>query len=51
MEKNLLLKINSKFKNYKLFKIESGASKRLYYRIKDENNSFILMDSSQENQE
>ena len=37
MEKNLLLKINSKFKNYKLFKIESGSSKRLYYRIKDEN--------------
>ena len=51
MEKNLLHKINSKFKNYKLFKIESGSSKRLYYRIKDENNSFILMDSSQENQE
>ena len=41
-------KILLKFKNYEIAKIESGASKRFFYRISNESHSFICMDSGKE---
>ena len=37
-----------KFKNCKIIKIENGASKRKYYRLKKDEQIAILMDSSEE---
>ena len=48
---DLLNKIPSKFHNYQIDKINSGASKRYFYRISNNSNSFICMDSQHEEQE
>ena len=37
-----------KFKNYKINLIKGGASKRKYYRLKEDQQNIILMDSSEE---
>ena len=37
-----------KFKKYKINLIKSGASKRKYYRLKEDQKNIILMDSSEE---
>ena len=45
---NLLNKISSKYKDYKVEKIKGGASKRFYYRLSGKSNSVICLDSSNE---
>ena len=42
---DLFDKIPSKFHDSKIKKIESGASKRYFYRLKHKNISYICMDS------
>ena len=51
MKFDLLDKIPSKFKNYKVERISSGASRRLFYRISSGFNSFICLDSNNEKKE
>lgn len=41
---NIYNKISKKFKNYQIIKIESGASKKIFYRLTDGYKSFILKD-------
>ena len=48
MQKNIRNIIPEKYKNYDIEKIEGGASKRIYYRLKKNNFSIILLDSSLE---
>ena len=43
--------LSSSFKNYNLQKLECGASYREYYRLKKNNKSFILLNSSKEPEE
>lgn len=45
---NLLSRIHSKYKDYKIIRIESGASKRNFYRLLGNDHSIICMDSSKE---
>ncbi|PPR46173.1 MAG: hypothetical protein CFH18_00659 [Alphaproteobacteria bacterium MarineAlpha5_Bin8] len=40
--------ISTKFRNHEIKKLESGASKRLFYRLSKNSKSFIVMDSSNE---
>ena len=51
MKFDLLDKIPSKYKNYKVARISSGASRRLFYRISSGFNSFICLDSNNEKKE
>ena len=46
MTLNLYDKLPSEFKNYKIEKIPSDASLRSFYRIFNNSNSYICMDSS-----
>jgi len=48
MNFDLFDKISSKYKDYKLEKIKSGASKRTFYRLIKGSNSLICLDSSNE---
>ena len=48
MNFDLFDKISSKYKDYKLEKIKSGASKRTFYRLIKNSNSLICLDSSNE---
>ena len=48
---DLLNKISSKYKDYKVEKIKKGASKRYFYRLSDQSNSVICLDSSNEKKE
>ena len=45
---DLFNKISSKYKDYKVEKINSGASKRFFYRLSGKSNSVICLDSSNE---
>ena len=45
---NLLSRIHSKYKDYKIIRIESGASKRNFYRLSKNSQSIICMDSSKD---
>ena len=51
MNFDLFDKISSKYKDYKLEKIKSGASKRTFYRLIKGSNSLICLDSSNEKKE
>jgi len=51
MKFDLLDKIPSKYQNYKVERISSGASRRLFYRISSGFNSFICLDSNNEKKE
>ena len=51
MNFDLFDKISLKYKDYKLEKIESGASKRTFYRLIKGSNSLICLDSSNEKKE
>ena len=51
MNFDLFDKISSKYKDYKVEKIKSGASKRVFYRLVKNSNSFICLDSSNEKKE
>ncbi len=51
MNFDLLDKISSKYKDYKIEKIKSGASKRTFYRLIKDSNSLICLDSSNEKKE
>jgi|ETNmetMinimDraft_23_1059889.scaffolds.fasta_scaffold05492_4 hypothetical protein len=51
MNFDLFDKISSKYKDYKLEKIKSGASKRTFYRLIKNSNSLICLDSSNEKKE
>ena len=51
MNFDLLDKISLKYRDYKLEKIESGASKRIFYRLKKGSNSLICLDSGNEKKE
>ena len=46
--KKIIDKILPKYESYEIKKIESGASKRLFYRLTKNNHSIILMDSETE---
>ena len=46
MKPNYFYKIPQKYKNYKIQKIDSGASKRLFYRLSNDSKSVIFVDSS-----
>ena len=48
---DLFDKISSKYKDYKVEKIEDGASKRFFYRLSGKSNSVICLDSSNEKKE
>ena len=48
MNFDLFDKISSKYKDYKVEKIKSGASKRTFYRLVKGSNSFICLNSSNE---
>ena len=48
MQSEIRNKIPFKYRNCKIEKIESGASRRLFYRLKNNSNSVICMDSSKE---
>ena len=48
MEHNLLDKITPTYKDYKIEKIESGASRRLFYRLTKDEKTFICLDSGKE---
>lgn len=41
---NISQKLTNEFKNYKIQKIESGASNKIFYRLNDDYKSFILID-------
>ena len=51
MKFDLFNKISPKYKNYKVEKIISGASKRLFFRLSNDSNSVICLDSSNEKKE
>ena len=51
MNFDLLDKISSKYKDYKIEKIKSEASKRTFYRLIKDSNSYICLDSSNEKKE
>ena len=51
MNFDLFDKISSKYKDFKLKKIKGGASKRTFYRLIKDSNSFICLDSSNEKKE
>ena len=51
MNLNLFDKISSKYKDYKIEKIKSEASKRTFYRLIKDSNSLICLDSSNEKKE
>ena len=48
MEPNLLDKISLTYKDYKIEKIQSGASHRLFYRLTKDEKTFICLDSGKE---
>ena len=48
MNFDLLDKISSRYKDYKLENIKSGASKRTFYRLTKGSNSLICLDSRNE---
>ena len=48
MVKNIKKILPKKFKDFKIIKIEGGASKRKYYRLIKNEHKVILMDSSEE---
>lgn len=48
MKSNIVEKIPLKYRNYKINEIESGASDKLFYRIANNNNSYILIDFNNE---
>ena len=48
MELNLLDKIPTIYKDYKIEKIQSGASYRSFYRLTKDEKSFICLDSGKE---
>ena len=47
---DLCNKISSKFKHYKVEKIASGASKKLFFRLSNDSHSVICMDFKNENE-
>ena len=51
MNLDLFDKISSKYKDYKIEKIKSEASKKTFYRLKKDSNSLICLDSSNEKKE
>ncbi len=51
MNFDLFDKISSKYKDYKIEKIKSGASKRMFYRLIKGSNSLICLDSGNEKKE
>lgn len=51
MNNNLFDKLPLYLKKYKIEKIDSGASKRLFFRLRNNNESLICMDSSKEKKE
>ena len=51
MNLDLFDKISSKYKDYKIEKIKSEASKRVFYRLIKDSNSFICLDSSNQKEE
>ena len=51
MNFNLLDKISSYYKDYKIEKIKGDASNRTFYRLTKDSNSFICVDSGKETKE
>ena len=51
MTSDLVHRIPSKYKNYRVKKIKSEASKRLFFRLSNDFDSVICMDSSKEKKE
>ena len=51
MKFDLLTKIPSKYQNYRVERITSEASKRLFYRLSRDSNSVICLDSRNEKEE
>ena len=51
MKIDLFNKIPSKYKNYKIERINNGASKRKFYRLSNDSKSVICLDSSNEKKE
>ena len=51
MKIDLFNKIPSKYKNYKIERINNGASKRKFYRLSNDSKSVICLDSSNEKME
>ena len=51
MISDLSYKISSQFQNYKVEKIASGASKKLFFRLFNESHSVICMDFKDEKKE
>ena len=51
MNFDLFENISSKYKNYKIKKIDNGASKRLFYRLSLNSDSVICLDSRNEKKE
>ena len=48
---DLLNKLSSKYKDYKVEKIKKEASKRFFYRLSGKSNSVICLDSGNEKKE
>ena len=48
MNFDLFDKISSKYKDYKIEKIKSEASKRTFYRLIKDSNSLVCLDSGNE---
>lgn len=44
MPSNILKKISREFKKYEILEVESGASKKKFYKLVNKNNSFIIID-------
>ena len=51
MKFDLITKIPSKYRNYRVERITSEASKRLFYRLSSDSNSVICLDSRNEKEE
>ena len=51
MKFDLITKIPSKYRNYRVERITSEASKRLFYRLSSDSNSVICLDSRNERKE
>ena len=47
----IINKLSKEFQKYDLFKIKSGASKKNFYKIKNNNKSFILIDFNLDQEE
>ena len=44
LEKNIYKKISKNFNNYNIKKIESGASKKNFYKLYNQDKSYVITD-------